>query len=294
VTALLSTLLAALAWLLRTAAKLIAVLPLVLRSVGLAFQYLAGRLRFRVRPDDIFVATYPRSGTTLTQMILYQLTGDGEMSFAHISDVFPWLERALAIRRQDLERLPSPRMFKTHFSYRMVPKGPGRYIYVTRDGRDVAVSYFHMQRSYARFRGSFAVFFRRFMRGHVPWGSWFRHVARWKANRRGLDVLYLRYEDLVDDPERTIRKIAGFCRIPIDESQMPRILERCGFEFMKRHEARFDYHTERLLDRGLRTGAFIREGRSGSGKAALTAEQQTRFEAQSAKWLGPATPAVDP
>ncbi len=45
---------------------------------------------FNIRPDDIFIVTYPRSGTTWMQMILYQLTTDGKMNFPHISKVCPW------------------------------------------------------------------------------------------------------------------------------------------------------------------------------------------------------------
>ena len=48
--------------------------------------------RLPAAPDDIFVVTYPRSGTTWTQMILYQLTTDGRMDFAHITQVCPWFE----------------------------------------------------------------------------------------------------------------------------------------------------------------------------------------------------------
>jgi hypothetical protein len=49
----------------------------------------AGLRDFVPRPDDIFIVTYPRSGTTWMQMILYQLTTDGDMTFAHIEQVCP-------------------------------------------------------------------------------------------------------------------------------------------------------------------------------------------------------------
>lgn len=270
----------------RGAARVAELVPLGLRHLAAIVSFIRGRfLQFRIRPDDIFVASYPRSGTTLTQMILYQLTTDGSMDFRHVSDVCPWFERCLAMRRWDLDEFASPRVLKTHLGYRLVPKGPCRYIYVVRDGRDVAVSYYHMQRSHRRYQGSFAAFFSRFLRGRVVWGSWFRHVAGWTANPKKLRILFLSFEELVRDLEGSVRKIAEFCGIDVRESDLPRILERCSFDFMKRHEAKFDYHTERLLDRGLSPGAFIREGRTGTGRAALDEEQARRFDEEHLRWF---------
>src|SRR5262249_49561577 len=50
--------------------------------------------KFVPRPDDIFIVTYPRSGTTWMQMILYQLTTDGNMDIPHIAERCPWFERS--------------------------------------------------------------------------------------------------------------------------------------------------------------------------------------------------------
>src|SRR5580704_1087962 len=71
----------------------------------------SGRLAFVPRPDDVYLASYARSGTTWLQMIVYQLTTNGNMDFAHITQPIPYFERALAQGR-DLNRLPSPRIFK--------------------------------------------------------------------------------------------------------------------------------------------------------------------------------------
>jgi hypothetical protein len=51
--------------------------------------------KYVARPDDIFIATYPRSGTTWMQMILYQLTTDGEMDMPHMAQHCPWFERSM-------------------------------------------------------------------------------------------------------------------------------------------------------------------------------------------------------
>jgi hypothetical protein len=236
------------------------------------------RLRnFRPRPDDIFVVTYPRSGTTWTQMILYQLTTDGRMDFAHITQVCPWLERGLKAG-QDLDVLPGPRVFKSHLTYRRIPKGPCKYLYVARDGKDVAVSYYHFYRSHMGYKGNFDEFFAKFLDGDVSYGPWLRHVAGWWAHRSDPNVLFLRYEDLVHDLAGSLRRIADFCGLDVAPERFPGILERCGFAFMKAHEAQFDPLLGMLWERGARPNAHLRTGRAGGCRDHFSPEQEARFD----------------
>ena len=103
---------------------------------------------FGERKDDIYISTYPKSGTTVMQMILYHLTTDGSMDFNHIYDVSPWIRNA-SFRSQKPPNLPSPRLIKTHDHYKDFDKNTkGRFIYVYRNGMDVAVSHFHQETNY--------------------------------------------------------------------------------------------------------------------------------------------------
>ncbi len=242
--------------------------------------FLRGRLEFRPRPDDVYAVTYPRSGTTWLQMILYQLTTDGRMDFDHIGQVAPWFERSLAVgaaRAADFEQLASPRVFKSHLPFQWLPE-PGRYIYLERDGLDVALSYYHLYRTHLGFAGDFERFFERFLRGELQYRSWFKHVAGWRALVGRPDVLTLRYEDLRADPAGGIDRIADFLGLEPTPAQRRRVHQRCSLEFMKRHEQRFDHITDLLLERGLQRGQFIRDGRSGEGRQALSAAQRRRFQ----------------
>jgi hypothetical protein len=244
------------------------------------------------RPDDIFLVTYPRSGTTWLQMILHQLTSDGEMEFMHISERFPWFERYAFLGR-DIETFPSPRLFKSHLPYQVIPKTAKKYIYVMRDGRDVAESYYHMYLTHLDFKADFNTFFKMFMAGRVQFGSWFEHVANWKANRVGLNVLYLEYELLLADPEAGIRKIAEFCDIPLTPEKLARVVERSSFTFMKQYEMKFDQALEVLLEQGLTLGSFIRKGRAGEGSKRLTPEQDAQFQQAYKRWLPPVPVTAD-
>jgi hypothetical protein len=240
---------------------------------------------FVPRPDDIFIVTYPRSGTTWMQMILYQLTTDGSMDFPHIYEYCPWFEES-SRSADGFEGRPSPRLFKSHLSYGRIPKGPCKYIYIARNGKDVAVSYFHFSRTHYGFRGTFDEFFDRFMRGRVEWGSWFKHVKGWWRHRNDVNVLFLYYEELLHDLESCLRRIIAFCELDVDPARFPTILERSSFAFMKAHESQFDPQLGALWEQGVQSTAFIRQGQAGAWKGTLSPQQAARFDKDFRSELG--------
>jgi len=171
-------------------------------------------------------------------------------------------------------------------AYPKVPKGPCKYIYVARNGKDVAVSYYHLYRMYNGYEGTFAEFFDRFLRGKVEFGSWFRHVQGWWTHRHDPNVLFLAYEELNGDLEGCIRRIATFIGRDVSPERMPGILQRCSFEFMKAHEQQFDPVLETLWEQGVQLKSFLRNGRVGDGRDLLDEDQAARFNAMFRRRLG--------
>ncbi len=233
---------------------------------------------YRARPDDIFVVTYPKSGTTWMQQIVWQLLNHGRMDFDHITQVSPHLEPMLGSRRI-VSDLPAPRVVKSHMQYSWMPKGPGRYIYVVRDGKDVAISlFYHLQKG----RGyllPFPTFFKSFLAGKVHSGSWFTHVAGWLANEKKLNLLVVHYEDLIANLEGEIRRVARFCDVPIVEAELPEILRHCTFEFMQEHESKFS--PDGALPKHVQqTTRFIRKGQVGDGLQHLDAAALAAYNEQ--------------
>jgi hypothetical protein len=229
------------------------------------------RYVYKPRPDDIFLVTYPKSGTTLMQMMLYQLTTGGEMDFPHIYCVSPWFE--MELRRgtaQALETLPSPRFFKSHLEHGKLPRN-GRFIYVARDVRDVAVSAYHHFLLVTGKKKDIREFLDDFLEEKVFLGSWFKHIESWWPHRHDPDVLFLRYEEMVADLPAAVREVARFCRIPLDEADLPRIVERCGIEFMKQHDQKFDPRQHQAASQG--AGTFIRRGGAGEGRLTFDLKQ---------------------
>jgi hypothetical protein len=128
-------------------------------------------------------------------------------------------------------------------------------------------------------------FFRRFMAGRVPYGSWFEHVAGWLRNEDRLDVLFVDYEELSADLEAGVKRIADFCGIAIDPAALPRILERSSFAFMREHEARFSLERRMLPKPVEAPNAFIRRGKVGGWREELDAKSAREFHEACDRWL---------
>ncbi len=248
-------------------------------------KFLRGQMDFEVRPTDVFISSYPRSGTTLTQWILYLLTHEEQADPAHLTKVSPWFERSLAIGEvtaADLDRLPSPRIFKSHLPREWLPDG-ARYIYVERNALDVLVSYFHFYQAYLGFEGTLDEFHDRFVNGRVQYGSWFEHVAGWHERESDREVLIVRYEDLLSARKNVIERLIEFLDWDLDEHWVDRAVIESSFDAMKRRESIFDHATALLLERGVRPQSFLRSGQSGQGADELSDVQIREIRERSSK-----------
>jgi hypothetical protein len=230
-------------------------------------------LRFKPRQDDVFVVGYPRSGATLLQMVLLELTGAGD--FLHISSRSPVVEHELLRGNAPfIESLPSPRILRSFRRREELPV-PGRFVYVARDLLDVAVSAYHHVSLTTGHEPEMDDFLRDFPSGHmIVSPSWFAHLRSWWPHRDDPDVLFLNYDDVVGDLDGTARRLAAFCGIALDEQRMPRLRERCSLGFMKQHAEKFDLRLRRIDQQ---QAAFIRRGGSGSGVRELSPEHRQLF-----------------
>lgn len=265
---------------------------------------------FPLRPDDVIIASYHKAGTTVTQQIVLQLIFGGQPDVP-LARVSPWLDFRLLPKTQVLEELAAQthrRCLKTHLPADALPRSPqARYIYVARDGRDVAWSFHrHLRnavesfndaqwRSYdpsgCKLPGYPAIpesprdFFLEWLASDgSPHGSFFDNVKSWWEVRAEPNVRLLHFQNIRTDLAGTILGIARFLGVSEVGLPLGDILQHCGLDYMKRHSELFAPLGGAVFKGG--AGSFFYKGNNGRWKDGLTEADIEQYEEIARQRLG--------
>lgn len=227
-----------------------------------------------VRDNDIWISTFPRSGTTLTQELVWLIKNKFDFEtakkiniwerspFFEISLFFHEKTKSMFLKENEnneenkkiienmsypgylaIESISSPRLIKTHFPLSLLPKGVKekkcKIIYIARNPKDVVVSYYHLLRTWrtSNYIASFPEFWKQFKEGLVPWGPYWNHVLEGWAHRNNDNVLFLFYENMVKDMEGTIYKIADFLSVPAPTDKVKALSEHLNLKSFSKNPA---------------------------------------------------------
>ncbi|XP_055994934.1 sulfotransferase 1A1-like [Sorex fumeus] len=249
---------------------------------------------FQARPDDLLISTYPKSGTTWVSEILDMIYQGGDLEKCRRAPIFirvPFLEfkaPGLPSGMDTLKDTPTPRLLKTHLPLTLLPQTlldqKVKTVYVARNAKDVAVSYFHFYRM-AKVHpdpGTWDSFLEKFMAGDVSYGSWYQHVKEWEELSHTHPILYLFYEDMKENPKREIQKILEFLGRSLPEKTVDYIVEQTSFKVMKKNSmADFINVPTEVMDQNISN--FMRKGIAGDWKNTFTVAQNERFDADYAE-----------
>lgn len=260
-------------------------------------QLQASIMSCRPRPDDVIISPCAKCGTTWLQQMFHTLRTRGDLDFDDISRVVPWIETA-GMLNIDLNapQKGQPRGFKSHLAYDVVPKG-GRYIVSFRDPRDAVLSYLRFMEGWWLEPGAVTVpdyvANRISVRGNSR--DYWHHLISWWAQRENPNVLLLTYERMSADPVTHIRRVAGFCGIPLDDALLKLTLERTSLAFMLAHKQLFDDRMMReMAERRIglppdSDSAKVRVGRVGSHEREMPPEAVDMLDAA---WNETVTPKI--
>ncbi|XP_048373598.1 sulfotransferase 1C1-like [Sphaerodactylus townsendi] len=253
---------------------------------------------FEARPDDLLISTYPKAGTTWIEEIvdMVQHGGDSQKcarapTHERIPFIDLFLPKPLVSGLEDAEVMPSPRTIKTHLPVQLLPPSfweqNCKVIYVARNAKDNAVSYFHFHRMNQGLPdpGTWDQFLEAFLAGKVQWGSWFDHVRGWWEAKKRHPILYLFYEDMKEDPPREIQKVAQFLGLELTAPVLKRITQHTAFDNMKNNPmANYSSIPSVIMDHTV--SPFMRKGTVGDWKAHFTVAQSERLDEICAQKLG--------
>jgi len=263
---------------------------------------------FAFRDDDVVIATYAKSGTTWTQQIVGQLLFGGAEGIP-VAEISPWLDLRVPpkeIKLPMVEAQTHRRFIKTHLPVDALVFSPkAKYLYVARDGRDVLWSVYnhHITANDAWYSAlndtpglvgekmprpdlDVVAYFRRWLeRDGYPFWPYWENVRSWWQIRDLPNVMLLHFEELKRDLPGSIRRIAAFLDIPIDERRWDDIVRHCTFDYMKSHAAPIAPLGGAFWDGGGET--FINKGTNGRWRDLLSADDVKAYEARALRELGP-------
>ncbi|NWI99238.1 ST3A1 sulfotransferase, partial [Crypturellus undulatus] len=224
------------------------------------------------------------SGTVWTENIVNLIIHEGHRNGTeNIKNVdrIPWLE--CNVKNMDYTALPSPRVFSTHLPYYLTPRDlrnkTARVIYVTRNPKDVLVSYFHFSKIIATLEEvpDFNLFMERFLAGKVVGSSWVDHVTGWYSHAQEFNILFLTYEEMKKDLQSAVLKICNFLGKELSEKEVESVVRQATFENMKK-DPRANYEELPEIFQGNKEGHFLRKGTIGDWKNIMTVAQSERVD----------------
>lgn len=227
---------------------------------------------FTPRQTDVIITTPGKTGTTLLQQMTHQLRSGGDMSFADIYDVQPWILLNPAYRgpAQDVPQEWFPRVFKNHNRLMDIPGG--RHIVTIRDPLGMLKSMYEfyadkklpfvrrfvfiwlmgtilkhqslLEMLPASFSGvltpdEFASSFA-WTRDNGFGGSLYDYIVEFWIARNDPNVLLMCYEDLVERKEVWIKAIGRFMGVPPSAERIKLVMNMTSKDFMREHESKFD------------------------------------------------------
>ncbi|XP_050663980.1 sulfotransferase 1C4-like [Leptidea sinapis] len=242
-----------------------------------------------IRPDDIFLVGFPRSGTTLCQEIIWLLNNNLDYKKAKsipVGERVPLMDFSLVafggetfknnnspvLQKLEpyvhkLRTAPSPRFIKSHLPLSLLPPkllDNNKVVYIARDPRDAAVSLYHlMELKYLKQGTSFKEFWNNFIAGRCVMCPVQSHIREGWEKRNNPNLLFLSYNELTRDFPSTLKRMATFFNKEYTNDQIDELCGHLSFDNFKNNESVNRSSTYHKLGYVNNENPFIRKGKAG-------------------------------
>lgn len=237
------------------------------------------------RDDDIWLASYPRSGSHFARFIL--VSARHFLRWGKFPSDLSGMKGIPDVHGGRLEFAEGPpRILKTHF-----PHDPRyrRVIHLIRDPRDVIISYFHYSKGLPHLFSEPAPdhyklpqFVDLFLRGKVWPGEIREHSASYSKCPDGVAHTRIRYESLLAEPQREYRRLLEAADVNLPGNMLDALIEHTSFANMRR------LHNPQTARAGLVESNpvhILRSGTAGQHAQVLRDRTRERIESELGNYL---------
>ncbi|EDV43309.1 uncharacterized protein Dana_GF16584 [Drosophila ananassae] len=248
-----------------------------------------------VYEDDVWMISYPRTGSTWAQEMVWLLGHNSdyvaaeqdlrirspliELSALFSTDHHEAVSKAFGNTVDLVRNLPRPRYARSHLSWQLLPEQfetvKPRIVYTARNPKDLCVSYYHYCKSLHGINGDFEQFVDLFLEGHTPMGSYWKHVLPFWKRSQDENVLFIKYEDMIKDLPSVVRRCARFLGVTdlLNASSLQKLCDHLTFDKMRENKA---VNLEKLIPES--SSKFIRKGQIGDWRNHMGNEMSERFD----------------
>lgn len=149
------------------------------------------------------------------------------------------------------DALESPRLLKSHLPASLLPKGiwekKNKVIYVARNVKDAAISFFHFAKALTVFRGTKDQFLKAFMEDNIYYCPFWPHILEFYEMRNEKNIFFTTYEKMKTDLRSVIKDLCVFLEKPVPSNEiLEKTVEHLDFKNMK--ESVTGKHFQKLID----------------------------------------------
>ena len=277
---------------------------------------------FQIYEDDIWIITTPKSGTTWMQELAWLIMHDIDVEKSKCDQFFrcPYLEREYVLEsyptteetakkfapypdvpcdsesanwymRHSMEyarRMAKHRMIKTHLPLNLLPEkllDTCKVIFLTRNLKDAAVSFYYHFKLTSGLRKSFREFARCFINNEIMYTPFIPIVLDGWEKRNHPNMFFTTYEEMKKGLKNVAVRLISFLRglsYTISDEQMETLLEAVDIESFRKNVF-INKSKDVIPDEDGNT--FIRKGIIGDWKNYFDKEMNEEWEATIEKQL---------